>query len=625
MEGEVRYAPLTRRRVAFLASVLIGISAAITMAQDKTPSARAEAPEISLRKSINTRPYQGREVEGEDRQIGRGDSLWRILVEEKGISGKQFHSFVVIIRGFNPHVKNLDVLRVGDKVFIPLRPAQLLEDRSTEVAAGERTQPGSGTTTNYRVKAGEHLYQILREQLKLTEDRKIAQYYALVRDLNAERKNWDVLVEGEIIRLPVAGSVYEIPTTAAAPLASSRSSGAPTAMVEAKTAPVPGPIDESQAKSVIEPTPALTIRPPAIIDRREVLRFPAKENLALLAKVAESMGSQMQQSGEEVINLKDGAVRFDKRNYPVVFNPLLKQRVVLDPENKIPPSLRSKLGDPSIGAPIVPMANGVSIQDAVSQLLTGLGYQALPVDRPVIIQEDGISYEAMGNWMALAPEESNKPQEVFVINLSDDGAEIPDYLRAQLAKKGLHLKDILLSPTANPEKQDDKSSARSFVTPAKIWPRDKKDIVDSLLFAFGIPFGVAETLSVELQNGLRLDARTDRVFELSGKRVALFFQKSDGEIRQALQDKNGVRTVEIEIASLTSREVISRLLSLLGDQVSYREHRFAAASGSAQDRLTVTAWGFHVPKRSLFITDRQIPAALNRFFSEKGLEIVYFQ
>jgi hypothetical protein len=396
-------------------------------------------------------------------------------------------------------------------------------------------------------------------------------------------------------------------------------------MVEAKTAPVPGPIVEAQAKSAIEPTPALTIRPPAIIDRREVLRFPAKENLALLAKVAESMGSQMQQSGEEVINLKDGAVRFDKRNYPVVFNPLLKQRVVLDPENKIPPSLRSKLGDPSIGAPIVPMANGVSIQDAVSQLLTGLGYQALPVDRPVIIQEDGISYEAKGNWMALAPEESNKPQEVFVINLSDDGAEIPDYLRAQLAKKGLHLKDILLSPTANPEKQDDKSSARSFVTPAKIWPRDKKDIVDSLLFAFGIPFGVAETLSVELQNGLRLDARTDRVFELSGKRVALFFQKSDGEIRQALQDKNGVRTVEIEIALLTSREVISRLLSLLGDQVSYREHRFAAASGSAQDRLTVTAWGFHVPKRSLFITDRQIPAALNRFFSEKGLEIVYFQ
>ncbi len=623
MEGEVRYAPLAGRCAAILAAVLVGISAAFTMAQDKAPSAQAEAPEISLRRSINTRPYQGREVEGEDRQIGRGDSLWRILVEEKGVSGKQFRSYIVIIRGLNPHVKNLDLLRIGDKIFIPLRPAQLLEDRPTEVAAGARAQPGSGTITNYRVKAGEHLYQILREQLNLAEDRMVAQYFALVRDLNPERKNWDVLVDGEMIRLPAAVRVYEIPATA--PAFSSRSSGAPSATVDAKPAPVPVPVVEAQVKPAIEPTPALATQRPAIIDRREVLRSPAKENLALFAKVAESMGSQMQQSGEEVINLKDGAVRFDKRNYPVVFNPLLKQRVVLDPEDKIPPSLRTKLGDPSIGAPIVPLANGVSIQDAVSQLLAGLGYQALPADRPVIIQEDGISYEAKGNWMALAPEESNKPQEVFVINLSDDGVEIPEYLRAQLAKKGLHLKDILLSPTANPERREDKSVAKSFVTPAKVWPRDKKDIVDNLLFAFGIPFGVAETLSVELQNGLRIDARTDRVFELSGKRVALFFQKSDAEIRQTLQDKDGVRTVEIEIASLTSREVISRLLSLLGAQVTYSEHRFAAAGGSAQDRLTVTAWGFHVPKRSLFITDRQIPAALNRFFSEKGLEIVYFQ
>jgi hypothetical protein len=59
--------------------------------------------------------------------------------------------------------------------------------------------------------------------------------------------------------------------------------------------------------------------------------------------------------------------------------------------------------------------------------------------------------------------------------------------------------------------------------------------------------------------------------------------------------------------------------------VAYREHRFAAADGAVKDRLTVTAWGFSVPKHSLFITDRQIPLALHRFFFEKGLEIVYFQ
>jgi len=146
------------------------------------------------------------------------------LVEEKGLSGKKFRSYIVVIRGLNPQVKNLDVLRVGDKIFIPLRVDQLLEERpAMEAAASARPQPGGDIMTNYRVKAGEHLYQILREQLKITDDRKLAQYYALVKDLNPERKNWDSLLEGDILRLPVLGRSQEI--TARAPPITSEYSG----------------------------------------------------------------------------------------------------------------------------------------------------------------------------------------------------------------------------------------------------------------------------------------------------------------------------------------------------------------------------------------------------------------
>jgi hypothetical protein len=622
MESQVSRRPRFDLIVGVAASAAIGFGSASVVAQDKAPPAAPGEPEISLRKSINTRVYQGREIEGEDRQIGRGDSLWRILVEEKGVSGKQFQSYLVIIRGLNPHLKNLEVLRIGDKIFVPLRPAQLVEGRTQDPASGERLQPFSSTTVNYRVKAGEHLYQILREQLNLTEDRKVAQYYALVRDLNPERKSWDVLSEGEIIRLPALGRLRDIPATVSTP-PPIHGGGVPPIVAETKRPPVP--VAEAQVIPQPNPMPRVANPPPAPVDRNAVLRAPAKENLPLLAKVAETVGSQMQQSGEEVINLKDGAVRFDKHNYPVVFNPVLKQKVVLDPNDRIPPSLRAKLADPSIGAPIIPMANGVTIQEAVSQLLAGLGYQALPADRPVIIQQDGVSYEARGNWMALAPEESNRPQQVYVISLSDDGAGIPEYLQAQLAGQGLHMKEIPLASDGTSQSRRDDGIAKIPVAPTKTWPRDKKDLVDQLLFTFGIPFGVAQTLTIELQNGLRVDARTDRIFELSGKPVALFFQKFDAAMRQVLQEKDGVRTVELDFPSMTSRELIARLLSLIGDQISYREHRFAAAGGSAQERLTVTAWGFHVPKRSLFITDRKIPPALNRFFTEKGLEIVYFQ
>ena len=104
----------------------------------------------------------------------------------------------------------------------------------------------------------------------------------------------------------------------------------------------------------------------------------------------------------------------------MVYSPALRQKVVIDPDGKIPASLRSKLADPRVGTAIVPMANGVSIRDAVGQLLAGLGYQSLPTDRPVIIQEEGVAYEAKGSWMALAPEQSNKTQEVYVISLTEE-------------------------------------------------------------------------------------------------------------------------------------------------------------------------------------------------------------
>jgi hypothetical protein len=628
MEGKVRVVRLYHRLLMMGAGLILFFAPTLIRAQ--TPAPAAGQAELNLRKSVNTREFRGQEVQGEDRQIGRGDTLWRILVEEKGLSGKKFRSYLVVIRGLNPQVKNLDVLRVGDKIFIPVRVDQLLEERPTaEAAASPRPQAGGDAITNYRVKPGEHLYQILREQLKITDERKLAQYYALVKDLNPERKNWDSLLEGDILRLPAVGRGQEI--TARAPPAAIESKRPTESTARAETKFVPGtqstgevksatemkPVEQAKASAPPKPTPA---------DRRPGLRAPATENMSLFATVVEAMGGQIQQRGEEVVVLKEGTVRFDKSSYPVVYSPALGQKVVIDPDDKIPTSLRTKLGDPTLATQVLPMANGLSIQEAVSQLLARLGYQPLSTDRPVVVQEEGVAFEAKGNWVALAPEHNNRTQEIVVINLTEEPSEIPEYLKAQLAKKGLHLRDVAYPSSAPRQSPPEAANTpKEFTTQAKNWPRDKREMVDSVLLSFGITFGVGETLSVELRDGLRVDARIDRLFEQSGKRTALFFQRTDPEIKRALQDKQGVRAVELEIGSLSSRELVDKVLSILGHQASYREHRFAAANGAAQDRLTVTAWGFHLPQRSMFVTDRQIPAALYRFFFEKGLEIVYFQ
>lgn len=160
------------------------------------------------------------------------------------------------------------------------------------------------------------------------------------------------------------------------------------------------------------------------------------------------MGIELLQSGEEVVTLADGTVRFARSFYPVVYDSTFKQKLVIDPDGKIPASIKSKLGDPSVGTPVLAMANGMTMQDAVGQLLAGLGYQALPSDRPIVIQEEGVSFEAKGNWVMLAPEANNHTQEMYVINLTENSNKIPEYLKVELERRGLHLRDVPLESDA---------------------------------------------------------------------------------------------------------------------------------------------------------------------------------
>ena len=599
--------------------------------------APAGESQITLRKSIQSREYQGKAVEGEERTVGRGDSLWRILIQEKGLPEKRFQSYLVVIRGLNPQVKDMNVLRVGDAIFVPLRPDEVIGAPSATTGSAAVPQPLSpaGTTVNYRVKGGDHLYQILRQELGLRDEKDLARYYALTKDLNPDKREWNILVAGETIRLPMLAPVQEAAGRRgrAAPEATSLAETQPP-IVTAQTAPASPPSAAPPAQAVSAPaaapietvsTPPARQAPAPKIDMDYARRLPAADGMALLAGVVDNLGAQLQRTGEEVVEVKGSAVRFDRSSYPVVYNPKISQRVVIDTGGSIPESLRNQLNNPDVGTPVVSLNPRTSLHDAVNQLLAGLGYQTLPTDRPVVIQEAGVAYEAKGSWIALAPEENNKAQEIFVINLTDQEAAIPPYLLAQLAARGLQMRDVVVSSPGSTPAAVPASEPKEFFTQTKIWPRDKKEMVDSLLLAYGVPFGVAETVSVKLRDGLTLEARADRVFEARGNKVALFFQRTEPELKKALQEQPGLKTVELDIAALSSRDLIGRILRELGDQANYREHRFPAVSGPAQDRLVVSAWGFLLPKGSLFVTDREIPQSLHRFFFDKGLDIVYFQ
>ena len=222
MEGKMNWL----FKIAMFQLVWLIVPGSFSSAQENAQEIHdGAAAEISLRKTIGAREYKGKNIEGDEREVRVGETLWHILVRERGFPGERFKEYFVLIRGLNPQVKTPEGLRAGDKLFIPLKPNEALGLALSEPApSAERVANVQGKTRGYTVKPGEHLYQILRTQLGALEDRKLWQYFAVVKDLNPQKNNWDVIEKGETIRLPVTGGEPEtaslhatVPAPSAAP------------------------------------------------------------------------------------------------------------------------------------------------------------------------------------------------------------------------------------------------------------------------------------------------------------------------------------------------------------------------------------------------------------------------
>jgi hypothetical protein len=603
----------------FTTPILFGLRAGLAQELSQAGDDAASA-EINLQRTINAREYQGISIEGNEHQVRPGDTLWRILVKDKGVAENRFTEYVVLIRGLNPGLKNTDIIRVGDKIFIPLKPDEALaRSPGPSALATFKPGPGEGKTAPYSVKAGEHLYQIIRAHLGIQEERKVAQYFALVKDLNPQKNNWDVLEKGEVIRLPVPLGTDATSMVANTPAPSSGPSNADPA-----NAPVPL-FDKEEQGEISSKLSAMAKPVPApVIDLASAQRLPARENFDLIGMVAESLGHDVQRAGDEMVALKDGVIRLDKAQFPVIYNRVLNQRVIIDGENHIPESLRSNLKQQNVNAPVVSLAKDTTVQDAVGQLLARLGYQPLPAEHPVIINDGGVAFEAKGQWAVMAPQENSRPQEIIVINLADRAGAIPEELKSHLSARGLHLKNIAL-PGAATTDAGEGMEAVAHKGEARNLPRELPELIDAMLVAYQIPFGVKENLAAEVSSGLNAEISADRTFEHRGRKHALFMRSIDPAIKAALESKQGVRIVELDVTTLRPRDVIAKFLAALGEKASYKEHRFSAAKGALQDRFVVKAEGFLLSSRSLFLTDREIPARFQPVFFEKGLDIVYFQ
>ena len=123
--------------------LLTGFVSRGSQAIGATPEAR-----LQLRKKVETRVHRGVRIEGEEKIVLPGDTLWRILIIEKGFPESGFHRDLVLVQELNPKIRNPDILQVGEVLFIPRRP-----DKARE----KQKEPQGQEPRIYRVRRGDDL------------------------------------------------------------------------------------------------------------------------------------------------------------------------------------------------------------------------------------------------------------------------------------------------------------------------------------------------------------------------------------------------------------------------------------------------------------------------------------
>ncbi|MCX5882076.1 MAG: LysM domain-containing protein [Deltaproteobacteria bacterium] len=153
--------------------------------------------------------------------VQTNDSLTQLFQEKGEIIGENLEEFLQIFKRLNPHVSDVETIRPGQQIFIPLKKLRPDRDQEHEsriitlpmvTISGKKTQPVSepkkrpeGTGfTEYKIKPGDTLTQIFYRHFGIKKMALFDERLRLLRKINPDLDNIDRIHSGQIIRIPIS-------------------------------------------------------------------------------------------------------------------------------------------------------------------------------------------------------------------------------------------------------------------------------------------------------------------------------------------------------------------------------------------------------------------------------------
>ena len=597
---------------------------------------------IAFTKNVVVKKYKMGDVQAEPYTVKRGDNLWVILVKNYGIKDRQFYFFCRITKSLNPKLKNADEIVPGQVLLVPFKYVPHFEVEK-EVFRSVlldvlSSQSSEMPTEEYTFSKGEHLAQVLRDMYSVPDDLIFNKYLEVVKQLNPDMDDIDLVQPEQKIILPSITSYLEDSGEEVKPEEVLAEEVAPSEEVAEEVeieevAAQEEVAEEAQTEVPVQEEVEVEKKvEPVYIDprfRKIAKRIPASKTLSMhyMNSIADVLQGSLAMSDEFNIPLmQEGQININTNNFPIL-QLTDRKKIILNYGGKLSSGLIELIESELDDLEVVNLREGENIGSVLDKVINTAGYFSVDKGQNPLVIGDKVQFEILGDWIIYKDE---LLEDIMVLNLMEKGSHpVDSQLKDYISNFGVNLVDLYMMGDGEQEKDSSppKKAEGTYPSPEDIPVIDTSDsvvLVDSLLALLGqeLKKDYKIKLFQEKYDGFNIEVTADRYFERRGVVHVISFHNIPEKLTQVIIQQ-GNRF--LDLSSLEdSSAVIKSILDFLYISYDAPRPRFTATS-EAEKKVEIVIPGILIKKdkkTTILLTSLELETEVYQWLMEKKVKVV---
>jgi type 1 fimbria pilin/LysM repeat protein len=556
-----------------------------------------------LYKNYVVRYDRGWDILCEPYVVKKNDWVLKIFRQKGEIAHQNFRDFLGIFQRLNPHIKNIDMIRPGQAIDIPIR--KLEQGTMPGQATGVVTIPFVTLTKvmdvvqrhsqQYQVQRGDTVSQLIAERYGRFGTKAYREGVNLFQAANPQVDNLDRIFTGQKLYLPDPSirekqwyaNMYD-------------EKGELRQTVDRKAPAVP--TGAGQARRTVKSEP----------EQATPQQGPLAEAAAIVGGKLLSKGTfYLPRQGQDDFEL-------DLSRHPVLELPG-QDKLLFTPGNRVMGISNESIESTLQEVQVVSYDPQASVTEIISTIFTALEDRDQP-EKPgseLTFDDQGVYVAVTAKWVRPAGDRRN----ICISPIAGPEEQTPESMRRYLEQNGIVLKEVLPGGDSITPAAQNPAQHHAIKNILAIAANSQKDFVRSLAPALGFKFAPNINITFPYA-GIQVKASTNVISTGQGQELLVDFGDLYGDAIAAIRD-TGLAVVQITEED-TFRAVTTKILAAL-DGNFIENPTFLAAKRPAEFNIAVTLAGVlynQSDEKRLFLSGISMNPAITDLLSAKGVGVV---